>query len=632
MASDPEATTGKRLLLLDFPSEILAGICQHLPNSDIKSLRLAAPSLCHAVPPRFTRVFLSPDPSNLAVFRAVAAHPTFRLGVREIVVDDARLPDITRRRDCFNDTTNQEERDISASDNAIQRGLEASDNQQVSPGSHGVYSSDPEPMMMWFSLRRQRNRLELRGRHANDSGNVAGRAARDAQRAAEPPVEQTYQHYRDLLRAQEASMETGEDMQALVDGLAAFPALERITITPATHGFLYTPLYYTPMIRNLPYGFNYPLPRGWPTSKERPLQETLLQELFPWVPSPGWTADSVEREKARWRGLVLVLRALATRVQDGGSAVPELVMDVHSLNTGVSPYMLAQECEERDYLALILRQPGFRRLDLPILLAGVQPNDVALLGNGLLKSLLAEARDLKHFRLRGDGQLDPASPSPQRFFPLKSLLPLDTWSSLRHFGLSKFVVRVPDLVDALGALPATLRTVELSFLIFSPLDMGRRENHGMLLKTMREKLKWADRLPEARPRVTMGLAKAKNNVEGRGLWFSDEIGTFLYESGQNPFGWQRDVLLPGAGWVADEYDADFARPEYRRCVATRDGCVERGDDMDPSLCWLPAQQVDKIGDVWRIKKILDLELNIQAWQGGEKRRLDRCSDCECGQS
>lgn len=35
-------------------------------------------------------------------------------------------------------------------------------------------------------------------------------------------------------------------------GLQRFPSLKRITITPAAHGWLYTPLYQTPMIRAFP--------------------------------------------------------------------------------------------------------------------------------------------------------------------------------------------------------------------------------------------------------------------------------------------------------------------------------------------------------------------------------------------
>lgn len=527
-------------VLLRIPSELLAAICVFLPNKDIKALRLAGPAICHAVPPRFSRVFLSPNSHNVAVFRAIVSHPTFRLSVREIIYDDARLADPNVDRDRLNDATRTDaHEELSELDAWMGAGLQ-------SAAKEGAKRA-------WFGSRRERNLRELHGRNANDTGNLERKKETAKQRAAQLPLETCYQHYLGLVREQAKMMEAGEDIKALVEGIEAFPALERITITPATHGYLYTPLYYTPMIRSLPYGFNGPIPRGWPTSKDTP-----QQLLLPWVTGPRLSETDVKRQKERWRGLVLVIKTLAERIRNGHSVVAGLVMDVHSLNTGVSPYMLTQECEEYDNLKLILQQPEFHRLDLPILITGVRHNDVAILEDGRLKSLLASAQHLQHFRLRGDGQIDPDSPSPRRFFPLQTLVPVNAWPQLRHFGLSKFVVRIDDLVAALARLPLTLRSVELSFLDFHGSE--RRENHESLLRQMKLTLPWATWPVDARPQVTMGMAKVTNNVDGRGLWFSKEIGEYLYGDKRNPFGWHRDVLLPGVGWLKDEYDEDFTRP------------------------------------------------------------------------
>lgn len=43
----------------------------------------------------------------------------------------------------------------------------------------------------------------------------------------------------------------GTNVDALVYGLKRFPALRRMTITPAAHGWIFAPLYETPMIRAL---------------------------------------------------------------------------------------------------------------------------------------------------------------------------------------------------------------------------------------------------------------------------------------------------------------------------------------------------------------------------------------------
>ncbi|KAJ6780813.1 hypothetical protein PWT90_04579 [Aphanocladium album] len=528
-------------LLLRFPTEILTAMCEFLPTGDIKNLRLAGPSIARLVPIRIHRVFLSPNPLNIAVFRAVAAHPLLRHRVREIIYDDARLADPTRRQDRLNDARRRdvdEELDHEDVDAWMGEGLQVAAREGAARA--------------WFGSRRERNLREMRGRSANDLGSAARQQARADQCEAQLPLETCYQQYLRLWREQAQVVESGEDVRALREGLDAFPMLKRIAVTPATHGFLHTPLYKTPMVRALPYGFNGPLPRGWPTSREPP-----ARELVPWAAGPEWTEDEVDREKMRWRGLVAVVRTLAERIRNGESAVPELVVDVHALNTGVSPYMLAQKCDEHDDLALILQQPGFTRLDLPVLLSGLQPEDQRMLGNGRFKTLLAMARSLQHFRLRGDGLVDPGFPPYTRFFPLQTLLPVNSWLHLCHFGLSTFVVRVDDLVAVLARLPRTLRSVELSFLRFEL----EADDHDALLTQIKAQTDWATTWPPgARPTLTLGLAKVTNNVDGRGLWLSKEISAFLYGRGPNPFSAHKNIVMPGAGYLRDEYDEDFTRP------------------------------------------------------------------------
>ncbi|KAG6979257.1 hypothetical protein FocnCong_v010249 [Fusarium oxysporum f. sp. conglutinans] len=77
-----------------FPSELVGAICSLLPNSDIKNLRLTSRYLNDKSRLRLNRLFISPNERNLDVLRAVANHPTFRLGVEEIIWDDATLKPI----------------------------------------------------------------------------------------------------------------------------------------------------------------------------------------------------------------------------------------------------------------------------------------------------------------------------------------------------------------------------------------------------------------------------------------------------------------------------------------------------------------------------------------------------------
>lgn len=78
-----------------------------------------------------------------------------------------------------------------------------------------------------------------------------------------------------------------------------FPALKRVTITPAAHGHLFAPLYPTPMIRAFPKGFNYPIPRGWPVM---PGPKTPPY-AYPWH-------DIDEMHKEKYRAFHIVTRVL----------------------------------------------------------------------------------------------------------------------------------------------------------------------------------------------------------------------------------------------------------------------------------------------------------------------------------
>lgn len=72
--------------------------------------------------------------------------------------------------------------------------------------------------------------------------------------------------YQNCIEQQDEVISSGRDENAFIYGLDRFLALKRVTVTPVVYGWLFSPLYGTPMIRSLPYGFNYPIPRGWPTA------------------------------------------------------------------------------------------------------------------------------------------------------------------------------------------------------------------------------------------------------------------------------------------------------------------------------------------------------------------------------
>ena len=84
---------------IQLPAELLTLVISHLPNRDVKSLRLTC-RLFHAVAKlRLNRVFLSANPRDVEVFLAIADHDTFRKAITEIIWDDAVIRDTRTDRD-----------------------------------------------------------------------------------------------------------------------------------------------------------------------------------------------------------------------------------------------------------------------------------------------------------------------------------------------------------------------------------------------------------------------------------------------------------------------------------------------------------------------------------------------------
>ncbi|KAL6399946.1 hypothetical protein AUP68_17356 [Ilyonectria robusta] len=77
--------------LVSLPAELRIAIVSYLPNRDIKSLRRTCKLFGESVLLHIDRVFLSANPIDIRVLRAIAKHETYRHGVVELIWDDARL-------------------------------------------------------------------------------------------------------------------------------------------------------------------------------------------------------------------------------------------------------------------------------------------------------------------------------------------------------------------------------------------------------------------------------------------------------------------------------------------------------------------------------------------------------------
>ncbi|KAI9163771.1 hypothetical protein HJFPF1_05397 [Paramyrothecium foliicola] len=477
-------------LLASISPEVFDLILSTLSNRDIKNLRLTSTGLAAAAHLRFSRVFLSPHPRDIAVLEAIAKHPVYREHVVELVYDDARF---------------------SAS-------LESDEDRWLAIHDHPA----PPGVPVWFEreydrllspYQTYRDTFVLRPHHIGILRQLESRLS----------VKQSYRHYQKVVREQKGAMAAAADVKALEFGLARFTNLRRITVTPTAHGKLFQPRYHTPMIRSLPYGLVYPPPRGWPvTGEEEEARRT--PKSMPWIN---------EDEKNKWRGVCLLLRTLANRPH----RITEFNVDVHQILTGLSCRIFDKPNQEYDNLVSLLRSPNFSHLHLALFLGDEESNGWQSLHSGLLRDALAEAKNLQHVSL-GTGLANDllthyenfgAGPS-EHSIPLRSIFPQT--KHLQHFGLSRFIVMQNDVIEFLASLPTSLRSIDLSFLCFLRPDGG---NYRDLIYDIRDKLMWHKRPASHRPRITVCLEMLEGQIPGWSIDISHEVESFVYKGAENPF-------------------------------------------------------------------------------------------------
>ncbi|KAE9572333.1 hypothetical protein CGMCC3_g11727 [Colletotrichum fructicola] len=389
------------------PFEIAALIFSCIDDIDIKNLRLSCMKIANLASPhlRFKRVFIDASPLNVEVFRAVAENETFRHDVHEIVWDESRY-------------------------------------ETPSDRDHRCYHAAIE---------------SLEDRRQHDVETLPQYVEASKQLAAKMPIRDAYAHYLKLLEEQEQVLsDTSADAVAFEWALKndRFPNLKRVTLTPAAHGMLFSPLYPTPALRALPDGFIYPLPQTYMEVKDK------------------------------WRGFRHVVRVLA---QPTSTGVTELIFDGNQISTGLPCAIFnapefGVEAVEYENLVAVIKKPGFTTLKLNLMMDDQEYNGYGAFRNGRLKKALEAASDLRYFTLETDQEDNPDDPwrvqssTADHFIPLRSIFPVETWKNLSHFGLSRFLVKQKDLLDFLAALPQTLRSVELSFLWFLKDSGDYREN------------------------------------------------------------------------------------------------------------------------------------------------------------
>lgn len=325
------------------------------------------------------------------------------------------------------------------------------------------------------------------------------------------------------------------------------------------------------MIRTLPFGLNYKLPRGWPTP-----------EGYSRIEAQQW---DTENDKKPWRGFRETIRHLAENEE---LTVTELVLDVHQLPTGLTCHFFGKTCKEFNHLITVLQRPGFRRLDLALTVGGQEYYGWESFRNGRMRRALAEASsDLEHISLRTDVEENPdgrghrsGGGHADHFIPLRSIFPIENWPKLQYFGLSKFLVQQDDALSLLSALPKTIRTIESSSLYF--LDGGG--SYRGLLEEMRNTLYWQSRDVADRPRVIIGLdCYGSPELIGRAIWLEEELELFLYGGGKNPFQHEDETLSPNRvlrgrrGTERDAFQPAHERPWADHAMLVRLGIQKESE-------------------------------------------------------
>ncbi|KAF4501815.1 hypothetical protein FAGAP_1959 [Fusarium agapanthi] len=524
------SSDGPSPTLQALPNELLGSLCGLLCNRDIKSLRLTCRTLGEKSPLRLNRVFISANPRNIEVLLAVANHDVFRHRVKEIIWDDSvlrKIP-ITDGYGPCGDSGDENNSDVCDANK---------DKEQISKDFVRLCKD---------SIGLTQGRIITKNEHQGYN---------EVQKQVDNliPTRDSLAYYTGLLNQQRDVLSSNADEEAFRHAIQRFPQLRRVTLTPAAHGFLFIPLYETPMIRAFPSRFVYPIPRAWPCD------DILGLGHCPEDCPEGWENED---ERRQWRGFCIVTKTLADYADK--ISISELVVDSHKLPTGIDYTLFDKPNAEYDNLCKILARPGFRRLVLSLTTgyhANFEAEDLDIYRNGRISSLLAQATDLEEVVLQINDGLGSWFCDMEDYLSLFDIFPVGSLSNakLRHFGLSGSQVKQDDLISFLGQLPSTLKSVDLSFLSLVR-DHG---NHATMLADIRDKLGWRHRPASQRVKVSISMIQ-NQRFKGRYICLDKEVQEYIYGDGPSPFHARegRNVAhVPrGTGIVYDEFDPSFATP------------------------------------------------------------------------
>ncbi|KAJ5635068.1 uncharacterized protein N7484_008381 [Penicillium longicatenatum] len=343
----------------DLPLELWREISSYLPNRDIKSMRLASKQF--PVGPRLGRVFLSPNPLNIKVFRAIADHDVFRHGVTEIIwtmltfqgalgygrtfreTEESFIAEHRAGQDHapswssewnFRDSDSDSEPE-SDDEDADMRFEHDDDDLHLVPKSDNFKNQN---CPLWFKEGCVYS-VDLQFRREGSGGSVkysnpGVKTYRELGQMGRP-LGECWEFYRNLIQEQDDVLAGKYNEEALIYGLRKFPSLKKVTVTPAAHGDFIT---------------QFPVDGQLHTAINQRKRIAILGK------------GSLEKPKDKYHGFRVVTRVLAHQ----SHKIIDLSIDACQLRTGVNCTIFHDPCEEYENFTTILKQPGFRHLDLAL--------------------------------------------------------------------------------------------------------------------------------------------------------------------------------------------------------------------------------------------------------------------------
>uniref|UniRef100_A0A8H7N3E0 F-box domain-containing protein n=1 Tax=Bionectria ochroleuca TaxID=29856 RepID=A0A8H7N3E0_BIOOC len=546
--------------LLNLPAEIHAEIASYLSGRDVKNLRLVSTKALERFPLKLSRVFLSPNKADIRVFRKVSQHETLRHQIVELIWDHTYFPEL----------------------------------RSMAPGKIGSDLLDMADFLTRCELETAKARVRQK-RFSQSGLQLPDQMKRPEADKVEWdfPVDFSKTHlgtlsackciqiYKKLARRQTKNIESEKDLRALSDYILRFPRLEKITVCHATQGWLFEPFYDTPTTRLLPRGFRHRKHRSdsmwarqgasWPEMK------TVYSKYI--------------------RGYIGILSVLASI--GNNLEIEELSIQSNGLPYGLTAHMFNRATPEYLDFVELLSRPTFRRLDL-VLDSYNQEIHWPGIRSGHLRDALGQVVNLQHFSLTADMlHLHPWITS-EDWTPLNEFIPIDLWPLLQSFRLMDILVKQDDLVTFLGALPLSVRIIELGQLSF----VDGHGDYATLLDLIKHQLHWSDRQVAKQPRLTIIVAISDFAPPGMMNWIDSEVQEFIYNHGRTPFrgprgpadvdagvGVERDAFNPDHEWPhRDDFDWEqevrIMRRQNYRLSMNLDNYLEQiawGPDVSSSL-------------------------------------------------